>query len=84
MDGTYKSTLEERINASDLVIFLDYSNFARFCGVLKRFIKNHGKEKEEIPGRKEKMGINYIKILLKWKNKRIDILEKLSNVNSEK
>lgn len=84
MDGTYSSTLEARINASDLVIFLDYSHFARFCGVLKRFIKNHGKEKEEIPGCKEKMDIDFIRILLRWKNTRINVIEKLSKVNSEK
>ena len=84
MDGTYSSTLDARMNASDLVIFLDYSSFARFCGVLKRFIKNHGKEKEEIPGCKEKMDIDFIKILFKWKNKRISIIDKLSKVNNEK
>ncbi len=84
MDGTYSSTLDARMNAVDLVIFLDYSSLARFYGVLKRFLKNHGKEKEEIPGCKEKMDIDFIKILFKWKNKRIGIIEKLSKVNTEK
>lgn len=84
MDGTYSSTLDARMNASDLVIFLDYSSLARFYGVLKRFMKNHGKEKDEIPGCREKMDIDFIRILLKWKNKRVSIIEKLSKVNNEK
>ena len=84
MDGTYSSTLEARINASDLVIFLDYPGIVRYFGVLKRFIKNHGKEREEIPGCREKIDMEFIKVVLKWKNKRINILEKLSKVNSDK
>ncbi len=84
MDGTYSSTLDARMNASDLAIFLDYSSLARFYGVLKRFMKNHGKEKDEIPGCREKMDIDFIRILLKWKNKRVSIIEKLSKVNNEK
>lgn len=84
MDGTYSSTLDARINAADLVIFLDYSSFARFTGVLKRFIKNHGKEKAEIPGCKEKIDIDFIKILLKWKKKRVNIVEKINKVKNNK
>lgn len=84
MDGTYSSTLDARMDAADLVIFLDYSSFARFTGVLKRFIKNHGKEKAEIPGCREKMDIDFIKILLKWKKKRVSIMEKIAIVNNDK
>ena len=47
-------------------------------------MKNHGKEKDEIPGCREKMDIDFIRILLKWKNKRVSIIEKLSKVNNEK
>ena len=34
IDGTYKSTLQERINKADLVIFLDYSTISRLNGIL--------------------------------------------------
>ena len=84
MDGTYSSTLDARINAADLVIFLDYSFFVRFTSALKRFIKNNGKEKDEIPGCKEKMDISFIKILLNWKKKRVIIIEKIARVNNNK
>lgn len=84
MDGTYSSTLDARINAADLVIFLDYSFFVRFTSALKRFIENNGKEKDEIPGCKEKMDISFIKILLNWKKKRVIIIEKIARVNNDK
>lgn len=55
IDGTYKSTLKHRLEKADYVIYLDYSTFAQIRGILGRFIKKHGKEKEEIPGCKEKI-----------------------------
>lgn len=55
MDGTYMSTLKKRLEKSDYIIYLDYSTIVQLKGVLGRFIKNHGKEKEEIPGCKERI-----------------------------
>lgn len=43
IDGTYTSTLEERLNMSDLVIYLDYSTFAQIKGVLSRYFSYGGK-----------------------------------------
>ena len=55
IDGTYRSTLKRRLEKSDLIIYLDYSSVAQVKGAMGRFIKNHGKEKKEIPGCKEQM-----------------------------
>ena len=85
IDGTYRSTLKERLEKSDFVIYLDYSSFAQIRGVLGRFIKNHGKEKKEIPGCNEKMGLDFFLCVLNWrKNKRKDIIESLKNVDKDK
>ncbi|MBP3597402.1 MAG: hypothetical protein J6J60_08420 [Clostridia bacterium] len=85
MDGTYRSTLEQRLKKADTVIYLDYSTFTQVIGVLKRFIKNHGKEKEEIPGCKEQMTWKFFWFVIKWrKNKRNEILENLSKIDSSK
>lgn len=85
IDGTYMSTLEERIKNSDLTIYLDYSTFSQLKGVLGRFAKNHGKEKKEIPGCKEKMSLEFIIWVLNWrKNKRDKILAQLKNINTNK
>ena len=67
IDGTYKSTLQERINKADLVIFLDYSTISRLNGILTRYFKDKGKERPEIPGCKEKMDWNFIKMFLTWR-----------------
>ena len=68
-----------------MVIFLDYSTVARLKGAMGRFIKNHGKEKPEIPGCKEKMDTNFIKMILKFsRDKRPKIIEKLNNIDKEK
>lgn len=85
IDGTYRSTLQQRLEKADSVIYLDYSTFAQIIGVLKRFIKNHGKEKEEIPGCKEQMNWNFFLLVLNWrKNKREEILEKINIIDNNK
>ena len=85
IDGTYRSTLQQRLEKADCVIYLDYSSLAQIIGVLKRFIKNHGKEKEEIPGCKEQMSWKFFWFVVKWrKNKRDEILEKINKIDSKK
>ncbi len=69
MDGTYSSTLKERIEKSDLIIFLDYSLLSRLRGIFGRYFKNHGKEKEEIPGCKEQISWKLVTSSLKFKRK---------------
>ena len=66
MDGTYRSTLETRIQHSDCVIFLDYSTIAKVKGILSRYFKNKGKEKPDIPGCKEKMSFTFLWFTAKW------------------
>ena len=76
IDGTYKSTLEERVKSSDMVIFLNYSMVARLKGIFSRYLKNRGKEKKEIPGCKEKMDFTFIKFTFSWnKTKGYEIKE---------
>lgn len=66
MDGTYHSTLEMRVKNSDLIIFLEFSIFARLKGILSRYFKNRNKEKPEIPGCKERMTLEFLKFTLIW------------------
>lgn len=85
IDGTYRSTLLQRLEASDLVIYLDYSSMSQIRGVMKRYIKNHGKEKEEIKGCKERMNYSFFKQVLFWrKNKRHEVMSKVETVDSDK
>lgn len=85
IDGTYHSTLEQRLEKSDIIIYLDYSSIAQIKGVLERFIKNHGKEKPEIPGCKEKMSFDFLIWVLNWrKNKRNEVIEKVNKIDKNK
>ena len=84
MDGTYKHTLEKRIQNSDMVIFLNYSKLARVKGILSRYIKNKGKEKPEIPGCKEQMGFKFIKHAFNWEKERLDLINEILEKNKDK
>ena len=85
IDGTYRSTLKERLENSELVIYLDYSSISQVKGVLGRFIKNHGKEKPEIPGCEERMTFDFFVWVWNWrKNKRSEIIEKINNIDKSK
>ena len=85
IDGTYRSTLKQRLEKSDYIIYLDYSTFAQVKGALGRFIKNHGREKQEIPGCNEKMSWKFFFLVVNWrKNKRQTIIDTLQNVNNDK
>ena len=85
IDGTYHSTLKKRLEKADNVIYLDYSTIAQIKGVLGRFIKNGGKEKEEIPGCNERINWEFFWKVLKWrKNKRATIIENIKEFDSDK
>ena len=85
IDGTYKATLKPRFEAADVIIFLDYSTFTLVKGVMKRFLKNKGKEKAEIPGCKEKMDKEFFLYVLNYnKNKRKYIVDNLENIDKDK
>ena len=85
MDGTYSSTLKERLAKSDLAIFLDYSSLSQIKGVLSRFIKLKGKERPEMPGCNEKMSFSFLLWVFNWrKNKRVGVIEALNTIDKEK
>ena len=85
IDGTYNSTLKQRLEKADFIIYLDYSSIAQIKGILGRFIRNHGKEKQEIPGYEEKMSWEFFLWVVNWrKNKRKTIIENIKEVDNDK
>ena len=85
IDGNYNKTLKERLDKSDLVIWLDYSSFAHLKGILKRLIKYSNKEKPELPGCKERFNLTFLKYVITYnKKKRPEVLKLLSSVPDEK
>ena len=85
IDGTYKDTLKQRLEKSDLIIWLDYSTFAQIIGILKRFFKHPGQEKKESPGCKERLNWEFFKYVLKYNNKkRYHVVNALENIDKSK
>lgn len=81
IDGTYKDTLEERLNNSDLIIFLDYSTVSKLKGIFFRFFKYRGKERPEIPGCMEKMDWKFISFTINWNRKKRKLIKNILNKN---
>lgn len=84
IDGTYRSTLEARVQSADLVIFLNYTPIAKLKGILSRYLKNKGKEKAEIPGCKERMDWEFITSTIKWDKTRGVAIKEALEKNKDK
>lgn len=48
IDGNFDRTMEERIQRSDTVIYLDFSRFACLMGVCKRVLTTYGKVRPDM------------------------------------
>lgn len=85
IDGTYKSTIKERFKRADLIIWLDYSTLAQLKGVFQRFLSNPYKERNEIPGCKERLTLEFLKYVFKYnKTKRHFIIDNLKDIDNSK
>lgn len=85
IDGNYNKTLKERLEKSDLIIWLDYSSFAHLKGVMKRIIKDYNKERFDIKGCKERVNLKFIQYVATYnKKKRPKVLEILNCISDEK
>lgn len=84
MDGTYKGTLEKRVEKSDMVIFLNYSKLARLKGIFSRYFKLKGKERPEIPGCKEKMEKKFIRFTINWDKEKGKIVKEILKRHQDK
>lgn len=84
IDGTYTSTLEKRIEKADLIIYLDFPTIVKLKNIFHRYLKNKGKQREEIPGCKEKMDIAFIKQTINWNKKKKSKIYELLEKNKDK
>ena len=84
IDGTYRTTLQQRLEKADLIIYLDYSSLAQIKGVIGRYFKTKGKERPEIHGCKERLSLDFFLWVLNWrKDKRNEIMEKLTSIEKD-
>ena len=81
MEGVYKSTLKQRADVADLIIFLEYPTHYLIFRIIKRYICNFGKPKKELDGCKERLTWNFIKYTLLFNQKKKSIYEILNKVD---
>lgn len=84
IDGTYKTTLEKRLQKSDMIIFLNYLAMARLKRIFSRYFKTRGKERPEIPGCKEKMEWKFIKFTINWNKTKGNVIDEVLERNKHK
>jgi len=85
IDGNYNKTLKERLQKSDLIIWLDYSTFAHLKGIFKRIIQNFNKDRFEIPGCKERIDLSFIQYVFTYnKKKRPKVVDLLKDIPKDK
>ena len=82
MEGIYKTTLEKRANLADIIIILEYPTYKLLYRIIKRYICNLGKEKEELDECKERLSLGFINYTLKFNSKKNEIYEILNKVNN--
>lgn len=80
MEGIYKSTLQERAEKADLIIFIECPTYYLIFRIIKRYLKNLGKEKKELEGCKERLTWHFIKHTLKFNSKKKDIYKILRGI----
>jgi len=83
LDGTFLDTLDYRIKRADLTIYLDFNSFSALKGVLTRIAKNHGKEKPDMPGCKEKFDLSFIAYVCRYNFERRKLIYGILNQNPD-
>ena len=81
IDGNYRKTLPVRLAAADSVIFLDFPTSTCIMSVIKRTLKNYGKEREDMgKGCHERFDLSFLRWVLTFRRKnRRFITENLDN-----
>lgn len=86
MEGIYKTTLQERAENADLIIFLEYPTYYLLFRVIKRYLSNIGKDKKELDGCKEQLTWSFLKYTLRFNSKKksvYEILNKVKNIDDK-
>ena len=69
IDGTYTETLKDRLEKSDLMIYLDFSSIDLLKGIIKRRIGNRNVSKNQL-GWNERLSSEFIKYVINFNSKK--------------
>ncbi|WP_246938657.1 DNA topology modulation protein [Bacillus pinisoli] len=86
IDGNYGSTMDIRLKAADVIIFLDYSRWVCLWSVIKRRFMYHGKTRPDMgKGCPEKLDWEFLKWVYDFPREEAPgIRQKLKEVSSDK
>lgn len=86
IDGNYNGTMDIRLNAADLILFLDFSRVLCTYRVLKRTVQyRHLSRPDMAEGVKERFSLEFIKWVWNYpKTNRLIVIEKLGKLPEEK
>ena len=70
IDGNYRKTLPVRLAVADSVIFLDFPTSTCIMSVIKRTLRNYGKERDDMgEGCRERFNLSFLKWVLTFRRK---------------
>jgi adenylate kinase family enzyme len=86
IDGNYGGTLDIRLDAADMIIFLDFKRTLCLYRVMKRALQYRNKRRPDMSeGNKEHVDLDFYKWIWHFpENQRPGILEKFDRVSSDK
>lgn len=85
MDGNYNSTVAERFDKADTIIFLDYPRRTSLYGILKRRLLFHKKTRQDMPDNwKEKANLALFSSVLNFKRTKRPTILKILKSNRNK
>ena len=86
IDGNYSSTLKERSERADLVIFLDFPKRTYMSGIMKRWFEYYDKTRSDMPADwKERMNFEFVNYVWHFKSReRHKITDKLDIYDNDK
>lgn len=86
MDGNYANSFNIRIPRADTIIYLDYSSFNCLIRVVKRVVRDYGKNRSDMAeGCKESFDLSFLKFVVRFNSRnRANIYYKLNKVKKNK
>lgn len=86
IDGNYSSTWDQRLDAADTVIFLDFSRYLCIYRIFKRFLKHRKQTRPDMAdGCEEQLDFDFLKWIWNYHNtNRPGTLAKIKSLPSDK
>lgn len=82
IDGTYTETLKDRLEKSDLMIYLDFSSIDLLKGIIKRRIGNKNISKNKL-GWNEQLSPEFIKYVINFNSKKREQIYSIIKENNK-